>query len=179
MNLEKKKQITDDLHEKFARAAIVILTHYKGMDVAGITDLRRRLREADAEYKVVKNTLLVRAAEGTGAAPLKDSFTGPSAVAFSYTDPVAPARVLSEFAKTNDKLQIRTAALKGRLLEPKDIKALAELPSREVLLAQTLAVMNAVPTSFVRVLSAIPQKFLYLLSALKTQKQETAPGAGA
>lgn len=179
MKLEKKKEITDDLHEKFSRSRIVILTHYKGMNVAALTELRRRLRDAGVEYKVVKNTLLRRAAEGTPAAPLRDRFTGPGAVAISYTDPAAPAKVLTEFAKTNDKLEIRSAALQGRLLEPNDIKALSALPSREVLLAQTLAVMNAVPTSFVRVLSAVPQKFMHLLSALKTRKQETAPGAGA
>lgn len=179
MKLEKKKQITEDLHERFSRAAIVILTHYKGMDVASLTDLRRRLRDAGAEYKVVKNTLLAKAAENTGAAPLQEHFTGPSAVALSYADPAAPAKILSEFVKTNDKLRIRAAALQGKFLEPQDIKALASLPSREILLGQALALMNAVPTSFVRVLAGVPQKFLYLLSALKTRKEETAPPAGA
>lgn len=171
MKLEKKKEITDRIHEKFSRASIVILTDYKGMDVASLTDLRRRLREAGVEYKVVKNTLLRRASEGTDVEPLKERFTGPSAVAISYTDPVAPAKVLTEFAKTNDKLEIRSGVIRGRILEPAGIKALSVLPSREVLLAQVLSVMNAVPTSFVRVLSAVPQKFLYLLQARKTQKE--------
>jgi len=178
MNLEKKKQITEDLHEKFLQARMVILTHYKGMNAESMTDLRRRLRQSNAEYRVVKNTLLIRAAEGTCAAPLRNAFTGPSAVLISTGDPVPPAKVIADFVKTNDKLEIRTGALQGRVLAPGDIKALANLPSREVLLGQTLSVMNAVPTSFVRLLSAVPQKFMYLLSSLRDQKQETpAPAA--
>lgn len=171
MNLEKKKEITDELREKFSRSEIVILTDYKGLNVAAVTELRRKLREADVDFKVVKNTLLRRAAEGTAAEPLTDSFTGPSAVAMSYKDPVAPAKVLTEFAKDNGKLEIRAAAMSGQLLSAADIKALSSLPSREALLGQVLSVMNAVPTSFVRVLSGIPQKFLYLLQAVREQKE--------
>lgn len=171
MKLEKKKEITEDIHEKFSRSSIVILTDYKGLDVASLTELRRKLREAGVEYKVAKNTLLRRASEDTDVAPLRDRFTGPSAVAISYTDPVAPAKVLTDFAKSNEKLEIRSAVMQGKVLELSDIKALSALPSRDVLLAQVLSVMNAVPTSFVRVLSAVPQKFLYLLQALKTQKE--------
>lgn len=171
MNLEKKKEITDELREKFSRSEIVILTDYKGLNVAAVTELRRKLREAEVDFKVVKNTLLRRAAEGTAAEPLTGSFTGPSAVAMSYKDPVAPAKVLTEFAKNNDKLEIRAAAMSGQLLSVEDIKALSSLPSREALLGQVLSVMNAVPTSFVRVLSGIPQKFLYLLQAVREQKE--------
>jgi len=171
LNLEKKKEITDELREKFSRSEIVILTDYKGLNVAAVTELRRKLREAEVDFKVVKNTLLRRAAEGTTAEPLTGSFTGPSAVAMSYKDPVAPAKVLTEFAKSNDKLEIRAAAMSGQLLSVEDIKALSSLPSREALLGQVLSVMNAVPTSFVRVLSGIPQKFLYLLQAVREQKE--------
>ncbi len=179
MKLEKKKEITQEIHEKFSRACIVILTHYKGMDVGALTELRRRLRDAGVEYKVVKNTLLRRAAEDTGAGALRDRFTGPSAVAISYADPVIPAKVLTDFARTNDKLEIRSGALQGKLLEADDIRALSALPSREVLLAQVLGVMNAVPASFVRVMSGIPQKFVYLLGALKSRKEEAVQGGGA
>jgi large subunit ribosomal protein L10 len=171
LNLEKKKEITDELRGKFSRSEIVILTDYKGLNVAAVTELRRKLRDAGVDFKVVKNTLLRRAAEGTAAEPLRDSFTGPSAVAMSYKDPVAPAKVLTEFAKSNDRLEIRGGAMAGRLLSVEDIKALSALPSREALLGQVLSVMNAVPTSFVRVLSGIPQKFLYLLQAVREQKE--------
>jgi large subunit ribosomal protein L10 len=174
MKLDKKKEITEEIREKFSRAQIVILTDYKGLNVEHITDLRQKLRQADVEYKVVKNTLLRRAAPGTPAEPLRDSFVGPSAVAMSYTDPAAPAKVLTEFAKTHSKFEIRSAAMAGELLSTDAIKQLSSLPSREILLGQVLSVMNAVPTSFVRVLSEIPRQMLNVLTAIRDQKTPAA-----
>ena len=171
MKLEKKQEIVQEIHEKFARSKIVIVTDYKGLDVATISDLRRKLREADIEYRVVKNTLLARASEGTDAEAIKDDFKGPSGVALSYDDPVAPAKVLTQFAKENNKLEIKVGVMGNSVLSVDDIKALSALPSREVLLGQLLSVMVAVPTSFVRVLNAVPQKFLYALQAIKEQKE--------
>ena len=115
--------------------------------------------------------LLARASEDTDAALIKDHFKGPSAVALSYTDPVAPAKVLSEFAKDNEKLEIKIGVMNGKALDLDGIKALAELPSREVLLAQVLSAMNAVPSSFVRTLGEIPRSFVNVLSAVKDQKE--------
>lgn len=171
MRLEAKQQITEDLHDRFARSAIIVVTDYNGLDVASINDLRRKLREADIEYQVVKNTLLVRAAEDTEAALIKDYFKGPSAVAISYEDPVAPAKVLTQFAKDNNKLEIKVGVLNGKVLDAQAIKALATLPSREVLLAQLLSTLNAVPTSFVRVLAEVPRSMLNVLTAIKDQKE--------
>jgi large subunit ribosomal protein L10 len=171
LRLEGKQKITEDLHERFARSAIIVVTDYKGLDVASINDLRRKLREANIEYQVVKNTLLVRAAEDTEVALIKDHFKGPSAVAISYDDPVAPAKVLTQFAKDNKKLEIKVGVLNGKVLDVEAIKALATLPSREVMLAQFLSVLNAVPTSFVRVLAEIPRSLLNVLSAIKDQKE--------
>jgi large subunit ribosomal protein L10 len=171
VKLEKKKQIAESLHEKFARAKVVVVTDYKGLDVAAMSTLRRKLKEADIEYKVVKNSLLVRAAQGTDAAAITDSFKGPSAVALSYDDPVAPAKVLSEFADANNKLELKVGVMNGRLLDLGALKALAVLPSREVLLAKVLSAMNGVPTGFVRTLNGVPQKFLNLLIALRDQKE--------
>jgi large subunit ribosomal protein L10 len=122
-----------------------------------MNDLRRRLRAEAVEYQVVKNSLLVRAADDTEAALIKAHFKGPSAIAISYEDPVAPAKVLTQFAKENDKLEIKVGVLNGKVLDVNAIKALAALPSREVLLAQLLATLNSVPTSFVRVLAEIPR----------------------
>jgi large subunit ribosomal protein L10 len=136
-----------------------------------MNDLRRKLRESDIEYQVVKNTLLVRAAEDTDVALIKDYFKGPSAVAISYEDPVAPAKVLTQFAKDNDKLEIKVGVLNGKVLDVNAIKALATLPSREVLLAQFLAVLNAVPTSFVRAMAEIPRSLVNVLTAIKDQKE--------
>jgi large subunit ribosomal protein L10 len=171
MRLDKKKAVVEELHEKFSRSKVVIITDYKGLDVAAVNSLRRKLRDVDVEYKVVKNTLLVRASEDTYAALIKDSFKGPSAVALSYDDPVAPAKVLSDFAKENEKLEIKIGVMEGKILDISAIKALSSLPSREVLLAQVLSAMNGVPTSLVSVLSALPRQFLNVLQAIKDQKE--------
>jgi len=171
LKLEDKQQITEDLHDRFARSAIIVLTDYKGLDVTTINDLRRKLRESNIEYQVVKNTLLVRAAEGTDIALIKDHFKGPSAVAISYDDPVAPAKVLTQFAKDNNKLEIKVGVLNGKVLDVQAIKALATLPSKEVMLALLLSTINAVPTSFVRVLAEVPRSMLNVLTAIKDQKE--------
>jgi large subunit ribosomal protein L10 len=171
LKLEAKQQIAEDLHDRFARSAIIVLTDYKGLDVTTINDLRRKLRESNIEYQVVKNTLLVRAAEDTEVALIKDHFKGPSAVAISYDDPVAPAKVLTQFAKDNNKLEIKVGVLNGKVLDLQAIKALATLPSKEVMLAQLLSTINAVPTSFVRVLAEVPRSLLNVLTAIKDQKE--------
>ena len=171
MKLEAKQQITEDLHDRFARSVIIVLTDYKGLDVTTLNDLRRKLRESNIEYQVVKNTLLVRAAENTDIALIKDHFKGPSAVAISYDDPVAPAKVLTQFAKDNKKLEIKVGVLNGKVLDVQAIKALATLPSREVMLAHVLLTLNAVPTSFVRVMAEIPRSLLNVLTAIKDQKE--------
>ena len=171
MKVDEKQQIVAVLQEKLSRSKIVVLTDYKGLDVLKINALRRKLREIDVEYRVVKNTLLVRASEACGLEALKDSCKGPNAIAFSYEDPVAPAKVLTEFARENDKLEIKVGMLDGKLLDVQDLKALAALPSREVLLAQLLGVLNAVPTSFVRVLNAVPGNLMNVLQAIKEQKE--------
>lgn len=171
MLLKRKQEIAQDLHGRFERANVVILTDYKGLNVGALTELRRRLKEAGIDYQVVKNTLLERASSDTPAAVLKDAFKGPSAVALSYDDPVAPAKVLSQFAKENDKFKIRMGMLNGKLIGEEEIKNLANLPSREVLLGRLLGVFNAVPTSFVRVLSAVPGGLVNVLNAIKEQKE--------
>lgn len=172
MKLARKQQVAQDLKERFAKSKIVIVTNYTGLDVSSLSSLRRQLREANCEYQVVKNTLLVRASQGTDIAVLKDVFKGPNAVALSYEDPVAPAKVLMEFAKANAKLQVKAGALKGKLLNPVAIKSLSELPSREILLSQLLAAMNGVPAGFVRVLGNIPRQMLNVLVAIKDKKSE-------
>ncbi|MCG8470461.1 MAG: 50S ribosomal protein L10 [Desulfobacterales bacterium] len=171
MNLDKKKAVVDSLHEKLAKSAIVISTDYKGLDVAAVTKLRAELTKAGVEFMVVKNTLLRRASEETDAALITDSFKGPTAVAISYDDPVAPAKILTEFVKDNEKLEIKAAVMEGKTLDVAGIEALSSLPSREVLLGQVLSAMNAVPTGMVRVLAEVPRQMLNVLSAIKDQKE--------
>ena len=136
-----------------------------------MNDLRRKLREEDIELQVVKNTLLTRAAKDTEVALIQDHFKGPSAVALSYKDPVAPAKILTQFAKDNQNLEIKGGVLKDKVLDVDAIKALAKLPSREVLLGQVLAAMNGVPSSFVRTIAEIPRSLLNVLTAIRDQKE--------
>ena len=179
MKIEEKKEIVDDLHGRFAKSSLVILTDFTGLDVAMVSDLRRKLKEAGIEYRVAKNTLMARASEGTQVAVLKDLFQGPGAVAISYADPVAPAKILTKFADDTKKLGIRGAALNGKLIDQNAVKALAALPSREVLLSQLLSVMAAVPTSMVRVLAGVPRGLLNVLNAYKEKKEPTEGQAAA
>ena len=174
MDIHKKKQITEDLQGRFEKSTLVILTDYKGLDVAAMNDLRRKLRAANTEYQVVKNSLLVRASDGNDVALIKDQFKGPSAVALSNDDPVAPAKVLSDFIKENKKFEIKVGVLNGKIIDPDGIKALSSLPSREVLLAQVLSAMNAVPSSLVRALADVPRRFVNVLQAIKDQKEAEA-----
>ena len=171
MRIEEKQQIAEDLRERLSKSAIIVLTDYKGLDVAAMNDLRRKLRAEDIEYQVVKNTLLIRASEDNDIALIKDYFKGPSAIALSYDDPIAPAKVLSQFAKENNKLEIKAGVMNGQVLDANAIKALAKLPSREVLLGQLLSALNAVPTSFVRTIAEIPRGFVSVLAAIRDQKE--------
>jgi large subunit ribosomal protein L10 len=174
LDIKEKKRIAHDLQGRFEKASIVILTDYKGLDVASMNALRRKLREANTEYQVVKNSLLVRASEGNTVNLIKDQFKGPSAIALSYDDPVAPAKVLTDLVKENKKFTIKVGVLNGRVVDSEGIKALSALPTREVLLARVLSTMNAVPTALVTALSDVPRRLLNVLQAIREQKETPA-----
>ena len=174
MNIEDKKQFVEELREQFSKSKVTILTDYKGLDVEAMTELRAKLREAQIGYQVIKNTMLRLASEGTDAELIKDQFKGPSAIAFSYEDPVSPAKILTEFAKANDKLEIKCGVLNGSVMDLEAIKALSSLPSREELLAQVLSAMIAVPTSLVQALNDAPRRIVNVLQAIKDQKEQQA-----
>jgi large subunit ribosomal protein L10 len=174
LKVENKKQFVADLKERLEKSKVVILTDYKGLNVEAMTELRAKLREAEIEYQVIKNTMLRLASEGTDVEAIKDNFKGPSAVALSFEDPVAPAKILTDFAKDHDKLEIKIGVMGGKVLELDGIKALSSLPSREELLATVLSAMNAVPTSLVTALSDVPRRMVNVLQAIKDQKQEEA-----
>jgi large subunit ribosomal protein L10 len=171
VNIAEKKRIAQNLNERFAKAAVVIVTDYKGLDVAAINDLRRKLRQEEVEYQVAKNSLLIRASEETDVALIKDMFKGPNAVAMSYGDPVAPAKILSDFAKDNKVFEIKVGVMDGKILDADGIKSLAALPSREVLLGTFVSTLNSLPTGFVRTLAEIPRQLLNVLQAVKDQKE--------
>ena len=170
MKREEKASIVEELNGKFSKAKITIVADYRGMSVAKLEFLRRELKKSNAEIRVAKNTLLRRAVQGTAFESMGAFFKGSTAVAISYDDPVAPARVMTGFVKANPEFVIQSAAMEGRVLSGSDLLALSSLPSRDVMLGRLLSVMNEVPTSFVRVLNGVPTKMVYLLNALAAKK---------
>lgn len=171
MNRNQKTDVISELNETFSRAKFAVVTDFSGLKVTELEKLRKNLRSSDAQIQVAKNTLLRLAVKGTAYEGLTDSFTGTTAVAVGFNEPVGPAKTLTAFAAEFKAFSIRLASLDGSLLTADDVLALSKLPGREELLAKLLGTMAAVPTGFVRVLSAIPQKLLYALSAIKEQKE--------
>jgi large subunit ribosomal protein L10 len=141
--IEQKQQIVDEISDKFKSAQTAVVVDYRGLTVAQVTDLRKELRDAGIDFKVYKNTLTRRAVEVAGLTGLNDSLTGPNAIAFSSEDVVAPAKILNDFAKKNEALEIKAGVIEGNVASTDEIKALAELPSREGLLSMLLSVLQA------------------------------------
>ncbi len=171
MNRADKQVQIDELTAKFGDAQAAYLTDYRGLDVEKITALRSRLREKDTEFKVVKNTLARIAAKATGNEVLVDYLKGPSALALVYGDPAAAAKVLVEFAKEENALEVLGGVLSGGYLDSDSLKQLAELPSKDVMRAMLLGTMNAVPGGFVNVLSAVTRSAVQVLNAIKEKKE--------
>jgi len=171
LDRKTKEQIVSELQEKLKQAKLGVLTSFNAMNVEKMEALRNTLRKSDAELKVVKNTLLGIASRETDFSVLADHFKWPVAVVLSYKDPVAPTKALIEFAKKNPELEIKVGVLDGKLLTKSDLTALAELPSKEVLLGKLVSVMAAVPTSFVTVLSGVPRSFVQVLNAYCDKKK--------
>jgi len=177
---QEKAEIVQAIQEKVAKSRIGILSDFKGLKVEDMTRLRRQLQEAGGELKVVKNTLLTRAAAGDSPmAPLISKLTGPNALTLGYEDPVALTKVLIKFAQERPMLQIKAGVLGGQVLSAKDLEALSKLPAREVLLAQLLGVLQGVPTALVTVLSGVIRNLLGVLVALKDKKAESEPAGAA
>lgn len=169
MRKEEKQEVINELRDKFAKAKAAVLTGYSGINVEQITELRSKLRQAKVEYRVVKNTLARKAAEGTGIAPLKDYFVGPIGIALGYDDPVAPAKILSDFGKTQEKLELKVGVLDGRLLKQADIKALASLPSLNALRAKIVGLLQAPASRLVGLMAAPGGQIARVLKA-KSEK---------
>ncbi|OFI45990.1 50S ribosomal protein L10 [Floricoccus penangensis] len=142
-SIAKKAELVDVYAQKFADAASVVVADSRGLTVEQDTVLRKQLREAGVEFKVVKNSILRRAAEKAGLNDLAESFVGPSAVAFSNEDVIAPAKILSEFAKTADALEVKAGVIDGVVSSKEEIAAIASLPGREGLLSMLLSVLQA------------------------------------
>lgn len=170
MDRKQKEAFVGELQSRLKAAQGTFLVEYQGLNVEAINDLRRRLRSHGVEFQVVKNRLLKLASRNTDTGMLEESMRGSTAVAMAYEDVVAPAKTLVEFAKEHKNLQIKSGQISGKVIAAEAIKRLAELPGREVLLAQVLAAMQAVPASLARVLNGAITQLLYALKAIEQQK---------
>lgn len=159
-NLEIKQAKVKTLVEKFEKAEAAILTSYIGITVEQDTDLRKKMREAGVEYKVVKNTLTSRAVKELGF-DLDEYLEGPVSIAFGYEDPTAPARILAEFAEKNNAIQLKAGIVQGKMFDTAKVVELSKVPPKEVLIAKLLGSMKA-PVS----------NFVYLVNAIKGKKEE-------
>lgn len=170
---EKKKEKIAELRQRFETAPLVIVVSHQGLKVSDVDNLRRALREQGAVLRAGKNTLFTIAARGTSGEVLTNHFVGQKALVFGQGDPVAISKVVVNFAKEREEfLKIQGAVLNGKLVDAQGVKALSELPSREVLLAKLLSVLVATPTNLVGVLSGIPRAFLCALKAIELQKAQ-------
>ncbi|HLS23703.1 MAG TPA: 50S ribosomal protein L10 [Pseudogracilibacillus sp.] len=140
--LESKKQIVEEITEKLKESESTVLVDYRGLTVEEVTELRKQLRENNVEYKVYKNTLSRRAAEAAGLEELKETLVGPTAIAFSKDDVVTPAKVLHEFAKDHEALEIKGGVIEGEIATLDEIKELSTLPDYEGLLSMLLSVLQ-------------------------------------
>ncbi|MDP2872275.1 MAG: 50S ribosomal protein L10 [Bacillota bacterium] len=175
MAKKEEKAITiADLRSKLSRAQSMVLADYRGLTVAQMTDLRRKAREIGVELRVVKNTLASRAASEIGAGDLDVHLKGPTAIAFGYADPVAPARLLVDFIRTARVVELKGGYAEGRVLSPQDVRALATLPSREVLLSQVLAAMMGPLSNMASVLVAPLRGIAAVTDGLRKQRESAA-----
>lgn len=174
LNRQEKAQVIADLQDKFNSAKGVIFTDYRGLTVKEITELRSKLKSSSLEYRVVKNTLARRAAKGTPVDAAKDMFRGPVGLAIGYDDPVALAKEVIDFSKTNEKLEIRGGVIEGGVCNPEELKAISKLPSREVLLSMLVGAFQAPMSRLAGLLNATLTRFVYALEALKQKKGEQA-----
>lgn len=170
LNLDDKKAVVAEVSAELANAQVVIVAEYRGLEVGQITELRAKARESGVYLRVLKNTLVRRAAAGTPFEGLNEQMVGPLIYGIA-ADPVSPAKVLQEFAKANDKLVIKGGAMPNYVMDAAGVKALASMPSREELLSKLLGTMQAPVAKFVQTLNEVPAKFVRTVAALRDSKE--------
>ena len=167
---DQKNQKIQQIKESFAKAQVAIVTDPTGLTVAEITDLRRKLQKEGADYTVVKNTLAIKAVEGTPYECMSELLKGASAVAFGFNDQVAPAKVLSAFIKEVEKATVKGGAMDGKLLSVAEVKALATLPSKEELYAKMLGCINSPATGIVGGINGVMSALVRAIDQVRQQK---------
>lgn len=170
MDRTQKQEQIELIGDRFSRSAAAVLTDFRGLDVESMNALRAQFRAEGIEYKVVKNTLIQKAVKDEAfAESLDPHLVEPTAVAWAYDDPVAPARVAVNFAKDNEDLRVKCAVLDGDVLDPEAVKRLSKMPGRDEIRAKLLATFMAPAQGMVRLLAAAPTNFMYLLDARKRE----------
>jgi large subunit ribosomal protein L10 len=173
LNLEQKQAVVAEVAAQLANAQAVIVAEYRGLDVGRVTQLRAKARKSGLYLRVLKNTLARRAVKGTPFESLSEQMVGPLMYGIA-ADPVAGAKVLSDFARENELFVIRGGAMPNARMSDKDVKALALLPSREQLLAQLMGTLQAPVAKLVRTMNEVPAKFARTLAALRDAKEKAA-----
>ncbi len=170
-NIEKKQKVVQEIQQKIEDATLVVFTDYRGLNVEEMTSLREKLRVPGVEFKVLKNTMIEFALQNTGHEDVIPNIFGPNAVLFSSEDPVTPVKNIYDFIKQYKKLEVKVGILEGQMLEADKIKALADLPPREVLLGQIAGTMQAPITSLVYVLNANLTGLVRVIDQVRQQKE--------
>lgn len=173
LTLEQKQAIVAEVESVAQTAQSAIAAEYRGLTVDQMTQLRSQARNAGVYMRVVKNTLARRALESTGFSCMQDSLKGPLVLAFSREDPSSAARIISDFAKDNDKLVVKVVALSGKLLTPADVVTLAKMPTRDQAISLLMAVMKAPIEKFVRTLAEPANKLARTMAAVRDQKSQS------
>jgi len=171
LNRTEKEKIIGELHALMAKSRAAILAEPKGLDVATVTELRKKFRDAKVDYKVVKNTLAKRAAKGTPVEPIADEFVGPTALIMSYGDVVAPAKILVDF-KDREKLAIRRGLVEGQLLDAKGLQALSKMPGLPELRGKIASAISQPASRLARLIATPGQKLAQVLGARKEQLEK-------
>jgi large subunit ribosomal protein L10 len=174
LNLEDKKRVVSEVAAVAADAYSAVAAEYRGMTVEQLTDLRRKARDGGVYLRVVKNTLARRALQGTEFECMNDDLVGPLVLAFSQEDPGAAARVLKDFAKSNDKLVVKFLAVSGQKLPASELERLASLPTYDQAISLLMATMRAPLDKFARTLNEVPGKLTRTVAAIRDQKQAAA-----
>jgi large subunit ribosomal protein L10 len=173
LNLEQKQAVVAEVGAQVAQAQAIVLAEYRSLQVGDMTELRKKARSSGVYLRVLKNTLARRAVADTPFAGLSEKMVGPLAYGMS-SDPVAVAKVLHEFAKSNDKFVIKAGAMPNVMMSPREVGDLARMPSRDELIATLLGTMQAPIAKFVRTLNEVPGRFVRTVAAVHDQKQKQA-----
>jgi large subunit ribosomal protein L10 len=172
LSRQSKESLVENYQGGVAKAPNVFLVKYQGITVPQVTDLRTRVRESGGHYEVVKNRIVLRVIDGSGIEGLREHFEGPTAVAYNEDDPVGLAKVLTDFAKEVPAIEFKAGLVDGQLIGAEEVKQIATLPNREVLIAKVLFLLQSPITGLVRVMAALPQQFVAVLEQVRQQKEK-------